>query len=170
MLIRASDKFERAFGCIRTERQPGRAGPFLGWYAETFVVRGYGRFAVFTDEHTLFSYLVPTAGGKTLAEVMKGFHGTMDQFFEKMGLPGRPPREDVEFVKRGDRRVIGSQNELIFMACSHLQDNLPPLTDELFVELHDAMNDCPLSYLDMRSPRAAMWEAVRTLKGGEKDR
>lgn len=95
---------------------------------------------------------------------MNGFHGTMDQFFEKVELPGRPSREDVEFVKRGDKRVIGSQNELIFMVCCHLRDNLPPLTDELFVELHDAMNDCPLSYLGMRSPRQAMWEAVRALK------
>jgi len=166
MLIRASAKFAKTFRCVRSDRRPPAPGPFLAWYADVFTARGFGRFAIFSDEHTLFTYLVPMGNRRTLAAVMEGFHSTMGQFFAHARIHDQAAVTEVEFVPRDDRRVIGCQNDLIYHARHRLEENDPPLDDAIFLQAHDAINGMPMAYLGFRMPREAMQEEVAKLRRG----
>jgi hypothetical protein len=59
----------------------------------------------------------------------------------------------MAFWQAGKPPIIGSQNDFIYLFGCHLEDTAPPVLQKI----EDPLNQTPMSYLDMESPRAALF-------------
>jgi hypothetical protein len=68
------------------------------------------------------------------------------------------------FVGRTDKRIIGSQNDLIYLARCHLAEMIQPATPSVLREVERGINDSPMSYLGIDDPFRAFQNKTVGLK------
>ena len=135
---------------------PPHDNPFLDWTANLFMISRW-QCIMLTNSCSLYSVVLAgkgitnekslvEQGLKALREYM-AFDGT-GYLFE----PHAEPHVDsVTFCKTGDRRVLGSMNDLIHNAKVHLLEMRLPMP---LVNMR--LNEMPMSVLDFRNPKEAL--------------
>jgi hypothetical protein len=90
--------------------------------------------------------------------VLEGFHRRREELARELGLSGLAPFSfTLLFGKRANRHIIGSQNDFIHLLRADLEDAGPPLERERLQKVEDSLNESPMSYLGMKSPRIALF-------------
>jgi hypothetical protein len=125
---------------------------------EEFSLSRIGRFVVFSEEHSLFTFIISSSYGRSLTPVLESFHTRREELVRKLGSCERVPFSLAtwHFGKRTNRHIIGSQNDLIYLLGGHLESAAPPVKEDLLRKIEDSLNQTPMSYLGMESPRAAL--------------
>jgi hypothetical protein len=166
MLIRTSAKFRRQYRCAIEETDPA-ARPFPQTWNVDLISNGPRQLLVIaSEEFTLFSVLVSTGRGRNMNMFLEAFRERLLKLFEDTGIHsgGRPDLNQFTFVGRTDKRIIGSQNDLIYLARCHLAEMIQPATPNALREVERGINDSPMSYLGMDYPLRAFQKKTEWLK------
>lgn len=99
---------------------------------------------------------------------LEAFRQRLLQLFEdtRNHAANRPELNQFTFVGRTDKRIIGSQNDLIYLARCHLAEMIQPATPSVLREVERGINDAPMSYLGMDDPWRAWQKKTKELKAG----
>lgn len=140
--------------------------PFTDWCAHGFTAERH-RYVILTNTRSLFSVVTHGAGITSEGAFIRR---ALDALRETLRDSGRefawerhiaPAMMEVRFARLADRRVMGSMNDLIYMAKVHLEGR-----DVSPMELSARMNETPLSLLWKRgtagSPDRAFDELTRS--------
>jgi len=161
MTLRTTTKVKTKIHLSAFDPEPKETEPsFLSdWYVNLFNI-STKRYLIFTEAVTLYSFVVSSNGinnRKTLEEL------ATDQLFRVFKrYVGRLPQElfernaeKVMMCKTADRRILGSQNELVWMAqAGFAYDGRVDF---------DSLNDTPLSMLK-DSPRGTLEQEIEIYK------
>jgi hypothetical protein len=160
LLLHVSLRFTRLFRCELNEESYGekRASLLANWSVDVCTVSRLGRFVLFSEEDSLFTFIISSGHGRSLAPVLERFHRRREELARELGLPGLEPLSFItlRFGKRANRHIIGSQNDLIHLLRRYLEDAIPPLERDQLRNVEDSLNQAPMSYLGMKSPRVAL--------------
>jgi hypothetical protein len=165
MLLRVSAKFHRQFSCaVGKERSPVR--PFPQTWNLDLLYHGRSQLLILaSEEHSLFSVLIPSNRSRNLECFQTPFRARLLQLFENIRLWDHPDPDQFTFSGRTDRRIIGSQNDLLFMTRRLLEDSEKPASPEALLRVEEDLNSTPMSYLQMGSPVDALWRELERLRG-----
>jgi hypothetical protein len=166
MLIRASAKFRRQYSCALDKRDPP-AQPFPQTWNVDVLSHGRSQLLVLaSEEYTLFSLLVPTGCARNSESFLNPFRLRLFQLFENLRIRSadRPDLGPVTLVGRTDRKIIGSQNDLLFMTRRFLDDSEKPASSETIRTIEEQLNGMPMSYLETESPIDALRRKTAWLK------
>ena len=85
------------------------------------VVSRLGRFVLFCEEQSLFTIIISSGYGRSLAPVLEMFDRRREELARDLGLCGLAPFSFTRFrfSKRTNRHIIGSQNDLIYLLRAH---------------------------------------------------
>ncbi len=135
--------------------------PFpLTWNLDVFP-RGRQQLIVLaTEEYTLFSLLLGVSRGRSIPIFQEAFRSRLRNLLENIGWWQLPFLPMFTFAKRGNRSIIGSQNELLYLASVHLEGVSLPASDDDLRRVEECINGCPMSYLGMKSPVMALQERL----------
>jgi hypothetical protein len=161
LLLHVSARFARLFRCELDEESNGekKPGRLANWSVDVCSVSRLGRFVLFCEEESLFTFVVFSGYRRSLAPVLEGFHRRREELTRELGLSGRlTPFSSTtfHFSKRTNRHIIGSQNDLIYLLRGYLEQAAAPLEGDQLRKVEDSLNQAPMSYLGMRSPRVAL--------------
>jgi hypothetical protein len=160
-ILHASVRFARLFRCQLRGEGHGetRAGPITIWSVDVCRVPRLGRFVLFSEEHSLFTFIISSGYRRSLTPVLESFHTRGEELSRELGLSERASFSLTtwHFGKRVNRHIIGSQNDFIYLFGCHLEDTAPPVKEDVLQKIEDSLNQTPMSYLDMESPRAALF-------------
>jgi uncharacterized protein DUF6933 len=160
LLLHVSVRFARLFRCELDEKGDGekRSGLLANWSVDVCTVSRLGRFVLFCEEQSLFTIIISSGYGRSLAPVLESFYRRCEELARELGLSGLAPFSltTLRFGKRANRHIIGSQNDLIYLLRAHLEDAVAPLEGDRLRKVEDQLNQAPMSYLGMESPRVAL--------------
>jgi hypothetical protein len=119
-----------------------------------------------SEEYTLFSLLIPTNRERRLEPFLMEFRARLLQLFENVPirLADQPDLNQVTVVGRTERRVIGSQNDMLFMTKRFLTESEKPASSGTLREIEEHLNATSMSYLIMDSPLEALRRKTAWLK------
>jgi hypothetical protein len=166
LLLHVSVRFARLFRCELDEESYGekRPGMLANWSLDVCSVSHLGRFVLFCEEDSLFTFVISLGYSRSLAPVLEGFHRRREELARELGLSGLAPFSfsTLRFGKRTNRHIIGSQNDLIYLLSDYLEGAELPLEGDQLRKVEDSLNQAPMSYLGMRSPRVALLHCHNT--------
>ena len=153
MIFRLTQKLGRKIGMNPSEKSPRDANPYADWTANLFSVRRV-QYIIVSNTTSLYSTLLY---GRGITDIHGFLTVTLGHIKNQMEEDGHgflyqrvfvPAMHHVQFSKTDDRRVLGSINELVFIAQVFLEsEDLAP---------HDVsprMNQVPLSCLGGQRPK-----------------
>lgn len=155
MLFRLTQKLARKIKVVPATAKPLHDNPFLDWTANVFLVSRW-KCIILTNSRSLYSVIMPGKGivsEESLAKAtLKYLHEYMviDNTAHLFDAHIAPRIDTVTFCKAGDRRVLGSMNDLIYNAKVHLLEGGYPSTMVM-----SRLNQMPMSMLKMDRPRVA---------------
>jgi hypothetical protein len=154
MLIRASAKFRHQYRCtVDNCDLPVR--PFPQTWNLDVLSHGRSQLLILaSEEYSLFSVLIPTSRARSFDAFMTAFRERLLQLFENFRIRSadRPDLNQVTLVGRTDRRIIGSQNDLLYLTQQYLIGSAKPASAATLGMVEEQLNDAPMSYLAMKSP------------------
>jgi len=166
LLLHVSVRFARLFRCELDEESYGekRPGMLANWSLDVCSVSHLGRFVLFCEEDSLFTFVISSGYSRSLAPVLEGFHRRRKELAREIGLSGLAPFSfsTLRFGKRTNRHIISSQNDLIYLLSGYLEGAELPLEGDQLRKVEDSLNHAPMSYLGMRSPRVALLHCHNT--------
>ncbi len=150
-------------------RDPVPVGnPFWDWCAHAFTAERH-RYVILTNTHSLFSAVTPGAGinseeafiRRSVSAIREVLCDSGREFAWERQIA--PAVAAVQFSRLSDRAVMGSMNDLIYMAKVHLiEGRLSPM------EVSAMINTAPLSVLWKRgrasNPDRAFDEMTRSAR------
>jgi hypothetical protein len=160
LLLRVSARFARLFRRELNGESYGEKRPGLleNWSVDVCAISRLGRFVLFCEEDSLFTFIISSGYGRSLAAVLEMFHKRREELARELGLSGLTPFSvtTFRFSKRTNRHIIGSQNDLIYLLRGYLEDVAPPLEGNQLRKVEVSLNQAPMSYLGMKSPQVAL--------------
>ena len=170
--LHVSVRFARLFRCELDGESHGekRPGLLANWSVDVCAVSRLGRFVLFCEEQSLFTVIISSGYGRSLASVLERFHRRREELARELGSSGLAPFSftTVCFGKRANRHIIGSQNDFIYLLGAQLGDAAPPLEGDRLRKVEDSLNQTPMSYLGMKSPRVALLRRHDTSRNSPK--
>jgi hypothetical protein len=139
----------------------GEHGFLMEWYVNLFLLDGK-KYFIFTESKTLYSVVVDSKGTNSLKEFQPVSSRIVVQAIEEC-IPGTKVEgtilEDLQIGKTENRGVLGSQNDLIYMA----------QVQSLYSRNKDfrMINETPMSFLKYESPEREFRKQFRELKEDE---
>jgi len=155
MIFRLTQKLGKKIGVLPTTCLPVASNPFIDWTANLFTVQR-AQYIIVTNTQSLYSVVMFGRGITDDNQFLKRALSSMRELMADDGnefLYQRliaPHTGRLSFAKTGDKRVLGSINELIFQATCHLETG-----EESPFGVSRRLNDTPMSYIDHRRPRDA---------------
>jgi hypothetical protein len=166
LLLHVSARFARLFRCeLGGESYAEKsAGILANWSVDVCSVSRLGRFVLFCEEDSLFTFVISSGYSRSLAPVLEGFHSRREELARELGLSALAPFSftTLRFGKRTNRHIIGSQNDVIYLLRGYLEEAAPPLEGDQLRKAEDSLNHAPMSYFGMRSPRIALFHCHGT--------
>lgn len=160
ILIRASARFLRQHSGVPQERNvPAQPFP-LTWNVD---VLAHGRsqcLVIASEECSLFSALISVSRAVHPDAFLIPFRERLTRLCGNI----YPAAAGVAFSNRTNRRVIGSQNDLIYLTQQALKDAEKSASTDALKEIEAWLNSTPMSYLGMGCPKDAWAERVKQLK------
>ena len=97
---------------------------------------------------------------------LDAFRERLLQLFENLRIHSadRPDLDQFTIVGRTDKKIIGSQNDLIYHARCHLIEAIRPASLGVLCDIERYLNDMPMSYLGMDHPLNAFRKKTEWLK------
>ena len=164
MLIRSSARFQRQYTCILDERDAS-VHPFpLTWNVDILAHGRSQMLVIASEECSLFSILTPVSRVRDIDSFLTSFQNRLAEFFLNFNLQQPPDVTQAIFSNRRNRRVIGSQNDLLYITHELLKDVNQPPTPNLLHLIEKQLNSAPMSYLNMNCARDAFLMQVAKLK------
>lgn len=158
MVFRASAKFQKHFRC-KVDASERIVQPFpWTWNLDLFRHRTSQLVVLASEERSLFSFLLPLSLSRDINHFHEAFKARLLVFLDNIRVWERVEFEEVHFCPRTDRRVIGSQNEFHYIAKDILSEYGGLIKTDLIGVIEEEINATPMSYLDMRNPKTAIWE------------
>ena len=163
MLLRVSAKFQRQFACA-PDKGDAPVRPFPQTWNLDFLALGRAQLLILaSEEYSLFSVLIPTGRSRNLQHFNAPFRERLGQLFEDIRFWDLPDLNQVTFCRRTDRRIIGSQNDLLFLTGRFLEDCDKPASAETLRKTEEFLNSTPMSYLQMDWPTRAFRRELEKL-------
>jgi hypothetical protein len=163
MLLRVSAKFHRQFSCA-LGKGDAPVRPFPQTWNLDLLSQGRSQLLILaSEEHSLFSVLIPSDRSRNLGCFQTAFRERLLQLFANIRLWDRPDLGQFTFSGRTDPRIIGSQNDLLFMTRKLLEGSEKPASPETLRRVEEDLNSTPMSYLQMGSPVHALWREMERL-------
>jgi len=160
MIFRLTQKMGKKIGVAPEECLPREDNPYLDWCAHLFRAQRV-QYVILTNTASLYSMLMFGRGLTDHNKFLQTALRCMDEFMRDDGFGAShdrliaPHTGPISFSKVGDRRVLGSMNDLVHGARFYLiERELSPY------EASFHLNETPLSLLDYGHPR----EAFRSLR------
>jgi len=160
MIFRLTQKLAKKTGITPSQCLPLDRNPFADWSAHLFTAQRV-QYVIMTNTSSLYSIVMYGRGITDDNQFIKRALSCMSEFMTDDGnefLFRRliaPRTGTISFSKMGDRRVLGSINDLVIQAKFHLvEGELSPFDASLL------LNQTPMSYIGYRSPK----EAFKSLK------
>src|ERR1700682_1741946 len=93
LLLRVSVRFARLFRCELDGESYGekRPGLMANWSVDVCSVSRLGRFVLFCEEDSLFTFVISSGYSRSLAPVLEGFHRRREELTRELGLSGLAP-------------------------------------------------------------------------------
>lgn len=155
LIFRVTQKLAKKIKVVPTSAYPLHDNPFLDWTANLFMV-SRRQCIMLTNSCSLYSVVLAGKGitnEKSIAEKsLKCLHEYMllDSTANLFVAHIAPHMGSATFCKSGDRRVLGSMNELVFLAKSYLLEMRLPLP-----QVNMRLNETPMSMLEHHNPKLA---------------
>ncbi|HET6228825.1 MAG TPA: hypothetical protein VFE05_02035 [Longimicrobiaceae bacterium] len=155
LLLRCTQRLLKGAKLPVTADPPEPSGPLSEWYVNRVPLPLPGRTAViFTSVTTLLTVITPA---RAIHTALPLFRERLPRFLARLDVPGDWTRrqmetlDDVVVAKTANRRVLGSMNDLAYLAQGYV-DAAPsfPALDLDFVEMRTS--EAPMSFLDYESP------------------
>jgi hypothetical protein len=161
VLLRISERFRCHYGLRPVEREvPVR--PFPQTWNIDDLEHGRQRIILASEEYTLFSLLIPVSRSHKIELFQEAFRFRVRQLLENVQWWQIPYLPFLTFSKRSNRSIIGSQNDLLWLTTTYLQDHSSSVTQDVLEKIEQKINDAPMSYLNMDSPIDALMKALRS--------
>ncbi len=168
MLIRASARFQRQYFCAPGKRD-APVQPFPQTWNVDILPNGRSQLVILaSEEYSLFSFLIPASRERHIDSFLIPFRTRLVQLFEKILFEQQPDITQITFSNRTNRRVIGSQNDLLYLTQQALKDSGKPASLNTLQKTEKWLNSTPMSYLNMDSPSQALSKQVEKLKHGSR--
>jgi len=154
MIIRLTQKLAKKIKVVPATAAPRAENPFVDWTANLFAV-GRVQYIILTNSASLYSVVFP---GRGINDPDKFAEHVLSALGEQMADAGyggifeehiAPLAGSILFSKTGDRRVLGSMNELILQAKYHL-------ADQTLAEGVKGLNETLMGALGYQYPREAL--------------
>lgn len=87
-------------------------------------MRSVGSHAVMSNEETLTTVIVPLSGVRDFNQFLPLFLARVAALWRQFGASFDPLNQSVIVLKRTERALIGSQNDIIRMLRFHIEDAL----------------------------------------------
>jgi len=145
------------YTCALESRDPPVQSFPLTWNLDVLRQGRSQLLVLASEEYTLFSLLISTGSMRNWNSFLTLFRGRLLQLFENVRIRSAdlPDLGPVTRVGRTDRRIIGSQNDLLFMASRFLEGAEKPASPETLRMIEEHLNGTPMSYLAMGCPLEA---------------
>ncbi len=150
MIFRVTRKLARKIKVIPIVALSPHDDPFLDWTANLFMVSRW-QCIILTNSQSLYSVIIRGKGVTNEAAFVEqglkslGENLARDGFFGLFETRIAPAAHSIRFCKAGDRRVLGSMKELVFLAKCDLIEMGYPLT-----LVNHRLNRIPMSKLKYR--------------------
>lgn len=162
MIFRASAKFQKHFRCeVDTPERLVRPFPQT-WNLDIFRHRNSQLVVLASEEYSLFSMLLPLTLSRNINQFYEAFQQRFLGLLENIRYREQPDFSSIRICARNDRRIIGSQNEFIFIARENLTGRGGLITSEFVQETEEEINSTPMSFLEMKSPEQAVWMTAKS--------
>jgi hypothetical protein len=153
MILRLTAKLGKKIGYMPTQTLAPDENPFADWVGNVFTAQR-AQYIILSNSASLYSIILRGQGITDDCVFIERAKEAMDQFMREDGLEFIfyrlvvPHLGIIRYSKAGDRRVLGSMNDLIHSAKFFLTERqTSPFETALLI------NDTPLSYLQYNSPR-----------------
>jgi hypothetical protein len=93
LLLYVSARFARLFRCELDGESYGekRPGILANWSLDVCSVSRLGRFVLFCEEDSLFTFVISSGYSRSLAPVLEGFHRRRKELAREVGCPDLRP-------------------------------------------------------------------------------
>ena len=155
MIFRLTQKLGKKVGVNPSQCLPPDPNPFADWTGHLFTAQRT-QYIIVTNTPSLYSMVMYGRGITDDNQLLQRLLSYMCDFMTEDGYEFLfrkfvvPHTGRVAFSKTGDRRVLGSINDLVDQAKFHLVGGDASPFDVSF-----RLNATPMSMLDYRSPREA---------------
>lgn len=137
------------------------------WYANLLRIERR-KCILFTNEKTLYSFLVPAVLKENLKRIEKEFlyHLILNLQYERFGMEvlAKIQREyqQIRFSKTASRSVLGSMNDLAYQyeVCIHMEGGIENIK---ILQINHKINRTPMSVLAYRYPIEALRKVIEGL-------
>jgi hypothetical protein len=164
MIFRLTQKLAKKIGITPSRCLPLDKNPFADWSAHLFTAQRV-QYVIMTNTKSLYSMVMYGRGITDDNQFVQRALSYMSEFmtddgheflFQRFIVP-RTGR--ISFSKMGDRRVLGSINDLVFQAKVHLvEGEVSPFDASLL------LNETPMSCLGYSNPKEA-FKSLRIEEG-----
>jgi len=156
MIFRITQKLAKKIKVVLPAAMPPHDNPFLDWTANLFMVSRW-QCILLTNSHCLYSVVMLGKGVSNEQVFVKQSMTVLRDYMASDGLLRlydahiAPYADQATCCKAGNRRVLGSMNDLIFQAkCYFLEMCLP-------IELVSMrLNETPLSMLEHHNSKLSL--------------
>lgn len=155
MILRVTQKLARKIKVAPTCCLESDPDPYADWTANLFIAARM-QFIILTNTQSLYSVITLGRGITNTDEFVKTILLVLDLYLTRQRLQpiyyGRiaPAAETIAFSKTGDKRVLGSMNDLIVQAKWAIAHQGQSLFDAA-----TDINDMPMGMLKYRYPKEA---------------
>lgn len=155
MIFRLTQKLTKKIKISPSRCLPLDRNPFTDWTAHLFTAQR-AQYIIVTNTQSLYSMVMYGRGisddnqflQMTLSYMREFMADDSNEFLFRRLIA--PRTRDISFSKTGDRRVLGSINDLVFHAKIHLvEGEMSPFDVSL------RLNDIPMSFLGYNNPKEA---------------
>lgn len=129
---------------------------------------GHGRnqlLILASEEYSLFSLLIPTTRARSVESFLAPFKERLLNLFQNIRLWDHPELGQFTLSGRTDRKIIGSQNDMISMTRHLLASSEKPISAPRFEAIEEQLNSMPMSYLLMASPLQIFQQQIEKRMG-----
>ncbi len=165
MIIRLTQKLAKKIKEAPTTAAPRAENPFADWTANLFTV-GRTQYIILTHSASLYSVVFPGRGVNESDSFIDHAFTALREQMEDAGYGDTfqkhiaPLTGDIRFSKTGDRRVLGSMNDLIQHAQFILADESPAGTAA-------KLNKTPMGALQYQYPRVVLAKLAGPSEGAK---
>ncbi|MCF3648631.1 DUF6933 domain-containing protein [Synoicihabitans lomoniglobus] len=159
IIIRPTLKLAAKLKLTPLEEHPPTAGSWCDWCVRSFMA-GRKSHLIFSHTESLYSIVVPQRGVTNAKGLRRAFATGIHQHLD---LPAAAQHHvsallvaltDCHFARGHDRAVLGSINDLAWIAENHL------LAGDSLTHTNQRLNEAPMSLLGMDSPKEALIRLV----------
>ena len=154
MIIRPSLRLAKRLKCDFSK--PSVPIPYLGtltsWSGELLRMKSVGSHAVMLNEETLVTVIIPLAGVRDFKQFLPVFLARVAALWRQFGASFDPLNQSIVVLKRTERALIGSHNDVIRMLRFHIEDALDEWEAVDWAKAEEFINETPFSLIGYAQP------------------